>query len=225
MGNKIRGVTFDLAYTLIYPEKSFPSYREISEMLTAEGFEIYPQELEAARQYVFFIDFTKGNINSWESWSNKIFSHLGYPNPPTIILDKYIKLVKPYSDSFRLYDDVLPIIEYLHELNIKLSVVTTIPEFRFYETFRPISKYFDCIVTGRNAKCAKGNPKMYNFDLRSKNVRAEENLFVGDDLYYDIEIPKKMGQFTGYLNRNATEIKNSYFDYEFSSLLDIKNLL
>lgn len=58
MKKKISGISFDLANTLIYTTQPFPSYRDLSDLLANEGYDIYPQELEAARQYVFFIELT-----------------------------------------------------------------------------------------------------------------------------------------------------------------------
>ena len=67
----IKSITFDMFNTLVYPTKPNVNYQNLSDMFVENGYEIYPQELEAARQYVFFIDFPKGGINTWEHWTKK----------------------------------------------------------------------------------------------------------------------------------------------------------
>lgn len=225
MVHDIKSVTFDMFNTLIFPKKDFVNYRNLSDMLVENGYEIYPQELEAARQYVFFIDFPKGRINTWESWTKRIFYHLGYPTPSEEIINKFIQFKNEFISGLRLYDDVVPTINQISEMMIPLSIVTTIPEFKFIEVIKPIYDKFDLIVTGGNAGCSKGNPKMYKFDLDQKNIPAINNLFVGDDPYYDIEIPKRMGQTTGLLNRSGDKFKSKYSDFILTSLTDVLNLL
>ncbi|OLS23773.1 MAG: hypothetical protein HeimC2_25120 [Candidatus Heimdallarchaeota archaeon LC_2] len=62
---------------------------------------------------------------------------------------------------------------------------------------------------------------MYRFDLNQKNVNSRNNLFIGDDIYYDIELPKQMGQLIGLLNRSEKIKKTRYTDFLLTSLADI----
>ena len=64
---------------------------------------------------------------------------------------------------------------------------------RFEHAIQSIIKYFQVIVTGENAGYAKGNPKFYDFDIQQKDITHSQNLFIGDDPYFDIEIPQQLG--------------------------------
>ncbi len=203
---KVKGVTFNLEKTLMYLVTSGPAFVEMSDLLVKRGFNIYPKELEAAWNFVYYVDLTNGFINTWYDWTRQLLNRLGYSDVNQAIMNELIQIERTSSEGFNLYDDVEAMLKKLHEAGFMLSIVTTMPLFRFGGVARQIMNYFTIIVTGANAGCAKGNPKMYQFDLASKMVRPGENLFVGDDIYYDIEIPHKMGQHTMHLMREGGSV-------------------
>lgn len=200
---KVKGVTFNLEKTLMFLVNSGPAYKQMSDLLVKRGYYIYPKELEAAWNFVYYVDLTNGFINTWYDWTRQVLNRLGYREVDQGIMNELIIIGRTSSEGFNLYSDVEPVLKKLHEIGFALSIVTTMPLFRFGSVARRIMDYFTIIVTGANAGCAKGNPKMYHFDLASKMLKPEENLFVGDDIYYDIEIPQKMGQHTMHLTREG----------------------
>jgi FMN phosphatase YigB (HAD superfamily) len=206
---RVKGVTFSMENTLMYLVTTGRPYIEMSDYLVNRGYKIYPKELEAAWNFVFYVDLTNGFINTWYDWTRQLFKRLGINEVDQPTMNGLIIMQRASSEGFNLYDDVESVLKKLHEQGFVLSIVTTMPLFRFGGVARRIMDYFTIIVTGANAGCAKGNPKMYQFDLASKMLKPEENLFVGDDSYYDIEIPHKMGQHTMHLTReggNASDL-------------------
>lgn len=224
MSDKIKGITFDLFNTLIYPTIPQVSFFDQSNYLIDNGYEIYPQELEAARSYVFFVDLAKFDIIDWNSWVRQIFHRLDYDDIDDKTFNGFIRLIKRYSDELKLFPEVETLLKRIYENNYKLSIVTTIPEFRFVEQIKPIRKYFEIIVTATNAKCAKGNKKMYQFDLKSKSLTPSQNCFIGDDSLYDIYYPKKMGQMTILLDRNKQKNQDKNADLIINNLNQIEEI-
>ncbi|MHA2090445.1 MAG: HAD family hydrolase [Candidatus Kariarchaeaceae archaeon] len=224
MSFKVKGITFDLAQTLLYQAQKNPSFMEQSEFLVSQGYEIYPQELEAARQYVFFVDLPKGGISNWEQWSAQVLLRLGFEDIDASTLSGFIQLQRVGSDSFEQFGDVLPTIQNLHETGFQLSIATTIPLFRFEHAIQSIIKYFQVIVTGENAGYPKGNPKFYDFDIQQKGVIHSQNVFIGDDPYFDIEIPKQLGQHTIHLQR-VGKTETSSADTSITSLIEVLDLV
>lgn len=224
MSFEVTGITFDLANTLLYQAQENPSFKEQSKYLVSRGYEIYPQELEAARQYVFFVDFPKGGIRDWEQWSTQILYRLGFEDIDASTLSRFIQLQRVGSDSFEQFGDTLPTIQQLHETGFRLSFATTIPLFRFEHAIQSIIKYFQVIVTGENAGYPKGNPKFYDFDIQQKGISHSQNLFIGDDPYFDIEIPQQLGQRTIHLQHAGTS-ETSSADTSITSLIEIPDLV
>lgn len=220
--HNIEGITFDLFNTLMGSKGIRRDYKEISDYFLSNNLEIYPQELEAARQYVFFHDLMVYGLNSWEEWARQILFRLDIEYEDTI-LPSFIERLGANSNMLYLFDDVKEVIKKLSEKYI-LSIVTTIPEFQFKEVINPIEGKFKIIVTGRNAKCAKGNKKMYLFDLNNKGVEASNNLFVGDDPLYDIHYPKQLGMKTIEIARNG-KFQSQEADKQIQSLLELDELL
>lgn len=186
---------------------------DLSEILVDEGYEIYPQELNAARNYVFFHDFE--HHLSWVDWWAQIFFRLDLPPPPGTLVNKL------KAPPMTLYEGVPETIRKLSQY--QLSIVTTIPYFMLKDAIAPIEDQFVQIVTGVRAGCAKGNPKIYLFDLEHKKVPANENLFVGDDPIYDIKVPKNLGMTTVQICSDGEQVAEA--DYWIQNVNQIIDLL
>ncbi len=87
-----------------------------------------------------------------------------------------------------------------------------------------IIKYFQVIVTGESAGYPKGNPKFYDFDIKQKGISHSQNIFIGDDPYFDIEIPQQLGQRTIHLQRTGKS-ETSSADTTITSLLEVLDLV
>ena len=47
------------------------------------------------------------------------------------IIKKFVNFMQEHTNSFKLFDEVIDVVESLFDMNLKLSIVTTIPEFKF----------------------------------------------------------------------------------------------
>ena len=99
----------------------------------------------------------------------------------------------------------MPLSLLLKNYGLRTAIVTTIAHFKFGKAIKPIKGYFDFICTDYEARCDKSNPKMYIKILETLNVKPGEAVVIGDDLQYDVLLPKKLGLHTILLDR---EIKN-----------------
>jgi FMN phosphatase YigB (HAD superfamily) len=221
----ISSITFDVARTLVYLEGPLYNYRALSEFLVENNIELYPQELEAARNYVFFYDLPNLSIDNWFDWSNQILIRLGYNDVEPDIIDGVTRIFKPVSDRFKLYDDVAPTIKLLKEKNLILSALTTIPEFKLIDAMKPIRSDLEFILHAGNTGYVKGNPKMYKLDLDKKAVQPENNIFIGDDEYLDIEIPRTMGQYTIQIEREKDIIWSKYSNFQVKTLTEVPKII
>lgn len=58
-------------------------------------------------------------------------------------------------------------------------------------------------VTSEDAKSYKPDLGIFNHALQVMGIRAEEALFVGDSIYYDMQPAQKAGMFTAWVNRSG----------------------
>jgi hypothetical protein len=72
---EIKAVLFDLHGTLAYVQNPV-SGEEISNHLFSRGYEVSPQQLNAAWAFVSFIDYPKDGYNNWLSFFSRIFWRL-----------------------------------------------------------------------------------------------------------------------------------------------------
>jgi len=222
----LKSVSFDAARTLFYAEDFRPNWKLLSEYLIRQGLELYPQELEAARNYVFMVDLPRMHIDNWYDWCAQILVRLDHPNIPPEIIPGMIEILQPVTENYKLYDDVIEFFSGINELGLTYSIVTTIPEFKLQPVLSEIRSNFIQITHGGNAGCVKGNPKMYWLDLKEKDVLPDENIFVGDNPYLDIEIPKMMGQQTVHIDREHQQVlRNSRADFTITSFHQLSQIL
>jgi FMN phosphatase YigB (HAD superfamily) len=211
---KVKAILLDLVGTLAYNEKRPPDPIEASKLLRKMGYEVYYQEWEAARKFVFFIDSPKGNINSWADFIRKIFERLQIKPDENVI--KKISEYYKNNTRFRFFDDVKTV----KRLLLKKGIVTTIPIFYFSDLDL---KDFDVIITGKEAGAAKPNPRCFIKPLEILNIRPEEALFVGDDVECDIVPAKELGMGVALIDRKGIH-KNVRYP-KIASLAELKELL
>jgi FMN phosphatase YigB (HAD superfamily) len=82
----------------------------------------------------------------------------------------------------------------------------------FEKAIKPIRGLFDFVCTGYEAKCDKSDLKMYRKILETLNAKQEEAIVIGDDLQYDVILPKKIGLHTILLDREKKNRGNAVPD-------------
>jgi putative hydrolase of the HAD superfamily len=194
---KLKAILFDLHGTIAYLENPI-SEIEVSDYLFSKGYEISPQQLKATWFFVAMVDYPKYGYKSWHSYLSRIFWRLETKvNKET--LDSIVKLFQ--SSSYHLYPDGIDAVINAKNNGFKTAIVTTIASFQFKKAIRPIRNYLDLIVTGYEARCDKSNPKIYKKTLELLGINPNEAVMIGDNVYVDIFLPKKLGIHAILLNR------------------------
>lgn len=194
---RIKAVLFDLHGTLA--EVADPvTDRHVSEFLVAHGHEVYPQAIDAARRYVFFVDYPKHGYGTWESYAGRVLDRLDViPDEQT--LREFVKL---HTDGrWSLFSDAEEALTRAKDSGLKTAVVTTIPEFMYRETLEPVRDKIDLVVDGHTFRCEKSNPRIYSRTLDALGVRAPEASMIGDEAGLDVVLPKGLGMRAILLER------------------------
>jgi HAD superfamily hydrolase (TIGR01662 family) len=219
----IKVVAFDLYGTLIhFKEVGEPKDEVLSHILQEAGYDVYYQEMQAARQFVGFIDYPRGRANTPYEYFSKVLERLEIAQEENLIN----KLVRKNADldKLLLYEDVHPTIEALRAQGIKTAIVTTIAAWRFVPFLSQNEVYIDFICTANEAHAVKPDPKIYSAILEKFGVRAEEALMVGDDVKTDTLPAKRVGLRTALLCRGE-KVKGVDADHVISSLTELLTLL
>jgi len=195
----IKAVLFDLHGSLAHVENDL-SNEEISDFFFSRGYEVSPQQLEAAWMFVAFLDYPKYGYKSWRSYFSRILWRLKV-SVKEETLSELVKLLE--SRPYQLYPDAAEAVIKAKKNGFKTAVVTTIAHFHFNEAVEPIRKYFDFIMTGFEAGCDKSNPKMYRKTLEVLQVLPSEAVMIGDHLEIDVLLPKKLGIHAILLDREG----------------------
>jgi HAD superfamily hydrolase (TIGR01509 family) len=188
---EVKAVLFDMHGTLVHLENAITiTNEEMSDYLFSRGYEVSPQQLNAAWTFVAFIDYPKHGYRSWHSFFSRIFWRL------KVKVDKetlctIVKLLE--SRPYQLYPDATEAVPKAKKSGFKTATVTTIAYFQFKKAIAPIKDCFDFIMTGYEAGCDKTNPQMYRKVLEILKVKPEEAFMIGDDVPTDILLPKRLG--------------------------------
>ena len=184
-----RAVLFDLNGTLAYVKEGITD-NELSECLFSRGYEVSPQQLRAAWNFVSLIDYPKYGYRDWHSYLSRVFWRLKV-GVDEETLEEIAKLLK--SRPYQLCQDARSAVLLAKNSGVKTAVVTTIAYFKFKDALRPIRKHLDLVMTGYEAGCDKSNPRMYRKVLEALGVKPQEAVMIGDELELDILLPKRLG--------------------------------
>jgi len=202
---KIKAVLFDLFGTLVYAKDNVKQ-EEISEYLFSRGYEVSPQQLEAAWSFVSFIDYPKHGYKNWTSFLSRVFWRLRVKVDRRAI-DHVATLYK--NHPYQLYPDAVQAVAKAKGYGFRTAIVTTIAHFKFEDTIQPIRKCFDFVMTGYEAGCDKSNRKMYLKVLEILRVKPSEAVMIGDDMQLDILLPRNLGINTILLDREGKHVNKS----------------
>jgi len=190
----IRAVIFDLYGTLIAGDIQAGGEDKdeaASRVLREAGYDVYYQEVEAARLAVMFIDYPRGRANTPIEFYAKVLERLEIS--PDLKLAEALAREAAESEKLKLFEDVVPTVRALKARGIKTAILTTIPTWRFKHLLDASSVRIDYICTAKEAKAVKPNPRIYRTVLKALGVKPNEALMVGDEARTDVIPPKKIG--------------------------------
>jgi HAD superfamily hydrolase (TIGR01662 family) len=219
----IKAVVFDLYRTLMTSHEAFESLEEaLSKILREAGYEVYFQEIWAARQFVSFIDYTRGRANSVHEYYARVLERLEI-RPDKLLIDKFVNKDLEMQ-KVELYPDVAPTVDKLRNIGVETAIVTTIATWRFVPLLEENKIEIDYICTAKEAGAVKPNPRIYRAVLKRFGISAQEAMMVGDDVKTDI-LPAKLVGMKAILLSRGTRIECRDADHIISSLNEITDLL
>jgi 2-haloalkanoic acid dehalogenase type II len=195
-------VAFDLYGTLVNGDVNVEGEdldEALSRILRQSSYEVYYQEVEAARHMVFFIDYPRGRADTPQQFYAKVLERLEIAADPGLVEKLARKATE--LERVRLYEDAVPTVRALRSQGIKTAVLTTVPSWLFEQVLEDNNVKIDFICTAREARAVKPNPQIYRTVLEKFGVKPNEALMVGDTPKIDIIPPKKLGMKTALLCR------------------------
>jgi FMN phosphatase YigB (HAD superfamily) len=198
---ELKAVLFDLHGTLVF-KKHETGFEEVSEYLFAKGYEVSPQQLEAASSFVSMIDYPKYGCDGWNSCLKRILYRLDV-RVDDETLERIVQLCE--SNPYTLYPDALGAIIKVKENGLKTAIVTTIARFKFEDAIQPIRQFIDLIMTGYEAGVDKSNPKMYMKVLDALKIKSSAAVMIGDEVALDVQLPRRLGMKAILLDREGKD--------------------
>jgi len=207
----VEAVLFDLHGTIAHVEGEVTDY-EASELLLSRGYEVYPQQLDASRRFVSFIDYPRYGYRSWETYLKRILGRLRVEVDEKTLRD----LVDLYRKThWKIYPEVEEALYEIKKVKLKTAIVTSIAKFKYKEDLKPIRRRIDLLVDSHTFRCEKSNPKIYMKTVEKLNVKPRQAVMIGDDVRLDVELPKKLGMKAILLDRRGTSISEGTFKPDF----------
>jgi HAD superfamily hydrolase (TIGR01509 family) len=209
----IKALLFDFYGTLAYHKKKVDIIK-FCQFIRNLGYDLYHQEWKAAADYVFFIDWPKGKIQTKEDFQKKIFERLNIK-----VSRKVIKKITDYytkNSKLEFYPDA----KFIKELPFKKAIITTTPKFNF--SHLDLTD-FDFIMTGKEAGKAKPHPDCFLKTLNVLAVKPKEAVMIGNDIDIDINPARKLGLKTILIDRENKFKK--YKGLKIRSLRELPKLL
>jgi putative hydrolase of the HAD superfamily len=138
------------------------------------------------------------------------------PPSQTFFAELYARFASP--DAWRVFPDVLPVLDGLAARGLKLGVISN-----WDERLRPLLKrlklagYFEIIIVSREVRAAKPARAIFQHALRRLALPADAVLHVGDSLSMDVRGARAAGLSALLLKRTASVAKAG----QIKSLLEL----
>ena len=198
---------FDAGETIVYPHPSFPEL--LSTVLRGEGHEVTPETIREALPVVVEL-FTKAT-EAGELWSTSpersrrfwanlyrtLLSELGVPFTDSI--GERLYTVFTDVSNYRVFPDAIPVLQKLRDAGLALGLISNFEDWleRLLDAVE-VSAFFQARVISGIEGIEKPDPRIFQLALDRLGVRAEESVYVGDSVTYDIE-PAEAAGMTGVL--------------------------
>ncbi len=119
---------------------------------------------------------------------------LGFEDNDAIALAKVVNVQWTQAGDRKLYPEVMGVLDSLKS-RYRLGILTAGAATSYNETLKQagLTDYFSFVVGEDTTNVPKPNPLAYKHVIAQSKCRANEILFVGDDIVNDYEGPKKSG--------------------------------
>ncbi|WP_315066853.1 HAD family hydrolase [uncultured Clostridium sp.] len=223
-------IFFDLDCTLLDHKSSEllgieAFYEEYRDYFTFEKEIFYNFWCQISDKY--FNMYLRGEITFDQQRIVRIKELFGYSNirlTDEEAITKFKKYLSNYENNWKLYDDVIPCLNYLsrkYELGI-ISNGELKQQSLKLEKLR-IKQYFTDIITAGEVGVSKPNIELFNIVCNRVHKEPQECYYIGDDLQTDIIPCKDVGMNGIWLNRKKEKltINNIKMIYNLSTLKSI----
>jgi putative hydrolase of the HAD superfamily len=198
----IEAVTFDAGGTLIEP---WPSVGEVYAGVAREfGIECSAARLNA--QFVNAWTTRTGFKYSRDEWQDVVqHSFLGISDVSPQLFDAIYERFAQ-SDAWLIYDDVIPALQTLEGMGLKLAVVSNWDD-RLVPLLEKLglATYFDEIIVSAVHGCHKPDPKIFEFAAGVLGISVSGLLHVGDSLREDVQGARVAGANALRIRRSGVE--------------------
>jgi putative hydrolase of the HAD superfamily len=199
----IRAVTFDAGGTLLAP---WPSVGHVyAEVAAQHGHEsLSPEGLN--RQFASAWRAKKNFVHSrlcWLELAKKTFAgFLDEISVQDLFDDLYHRFAG--AAAWRVFDDVLPTVDWLRKRGFKLGVVSNWDErLRPLLTELRLTPWFDAVVISVESGCAKPAPEIFHLAAEQLSLPQSSVLHVGDSATEDLAGAQSAGLHSLLLERQA----------------------
>lgn len=200
----IRAITFDVGGTLIEP---WPSVGHIYAAVAARhglrdvAAEALNRQFAAAWTNLDHFNYTRSD---WFEIVNQTFLGLA-PTPiaDALFSDLYREFER--AEAWRLFDDVLPALEFLNSRGLKLGIISNWDErLRSLLKHLKLAHYFQTIVISCEVSQCKPSTAIFKQAAQSLGVHSGEVLHIGDSVAIDIDGAIAAGFQAVLLSRNES---------------------
>jgi putative hydrolase of the HAD superfamily len=183
----VHAITFDVGGTLIQP---WPSVGHVySEVAARHGLRDIPvdslnRQFAAAWKHLGTFNYTR---SEWHALVNRTF--LGLTQTPVndgFFSDLYDRFAQ--VETWRIFDDVLPALEFLNSRGLKLGIISN-----WDERLRPLlrqlnlARFFQTIVVSCEIGAYKPSPAIFNRAAESLTSPPASILHIGDNPVLDVD--------------------------------------
>lgn len=196
----VKGIFFDLGWTLIYPAGSWLFSDFARRYFPTQKLEALPKErVDTAMAKA--MDYLNNNhlvlsIDREYDQFIRYYSMLARALPELGLTGEVIQMVardKVYNtENYKLYPDVVSTLESLCE-KYKLGIISdTWPSIEPVLEVLGLRKFFSCTTYSFNLGIYKPHPKMYSDAIKKMGLPPEETIFI-DDSVENLLAAEKMG--------------------------------
>jgi putative hydrolase of the HAD superfamily len=197
----VRAITFDVGGTLIQP---WPSVGHIyAEVAARHGLRDIPfdslnRQFAAAWKNLIAFNYAR---SEWHSLVNRTFLGLTeVPVSDSFFSDLYACFAQ--AEAWRIFDDVLPALEFLHSHGLKLGIISNWDE-RLRPLLRQLNldRFFQSIIVSCEVGQCKPSATTFNRAAESLGFPPASILHIGDHPILDVDGADSAGFQTLLLTR------------------------
>ncbi len=207
---KIENILFDMGFTLItiknfeikkYLKSLSKNIQYLQSALIKKGIitdKNFGDILKETQKEYFLKSFQTDNEYSIEFILTEAFKKIGLPLEidDGIITESAKILFSREAEEWKAYPDSEPTLKILKKKGFKLAIVSNAPWHKgviHLLKANGIAQYFDTIISSACARVRKPKPEIFNMALSKLNASTLNSIFIGDDIYCDIQGAQMLG--------------------------------